>query len=145
MNALTRYRWSALLAAALLAGCSLTQPPAAGAPAGQGEVVEAEPAVAPEASALEQVHPAAAQFLADARNWLKIGNDARAAASIERAIRLDPRHPEPWLALARLRFEGGDIGQAENLALKARSLSPRDSEWFEAAEGLLVEISMLPR
>lgn len=138
-------RFTTLLATALVAGCSLTQPPAGGAPAGQSEVVESAPAPAPESPAVGQVHPAAAQFLADARNWLKLDNTPRAAASMERAIRIDPRHPEPWLALAKLRFEGGDIGQAENLALKARSLAPRDSSWFEAAEGLLVEISMLPR
>ena len=102
-------------------------------------------APAPEAPGIGQVHPAAAQFLADARNWRQLGNEARAAASLERAIRIDPRHPEPWLALAWLRYEGDDIDQAENLALKARSLAPRDSTWFEEAEGLLVEISMLPR
>ena len=91
------------------------------------------------------VHPAAAQFLADARNWRKLNNTPRAAASMERAIRIDPRHPRPWLELAQLRFDGGDFSQAENLALKARSLAPRDTEWFAAAEDLLVAISAQPR
>ena len=131
------------LLVALAAGCSLAQPPGAPAPAAEAEAVEQVPDV--EAPTLGSVHPAAAQFLADARNWRKLGDDARAAASLERAIRLDPRHPEPWLALARLRLDGGDVNQAENLALKARSLAPRDSAWFESAEALVVEISMAPR
>ena len=131
------------LSFAALSACSLTQPPV-GQPAStppRTEVPEAgtaEPAVA-------GVHPAAAQFLADARNWRKLGDDARAAASLERAIRIDPRHPEPWLALARLRLDGGDVAQAENLALKARSLAPRESPWFDDAERMLVDINARPR
>lgn len=143
-----RHRLLAGVFAALLAGCSLTQPPIEGE---GGEVATEVPEAPAQPSPgitmpeVKQVHPAAAQFLADARNWLKLGNTARAAASLERAIRIDPRHPEPWLKLAQLRYEGGDIEQAENLALKARSLAPRDSEWFETAESMLVEISMQPR
>ncbi|MEO0616016.1 MAG: tetratricopeptide repeat protein [Pseudomonadota bacterium] len=141
------YRMLALaLVLAVCAGCSLTQPPVEGAPEPRATEVPAEPAASgtlePELGA---VHPAAAQFLADARNWRKLNNAPRAAASMERAIRIDPRHPEPWLELARLRLDGGDFSQAENLALKARSLAPRDSAWFEAAESMLVAISAQPR
>lgn len=143
-----RHQLAAGLAVALLAGCSLTQPPIEADVAEEAAAVPETPAQPSPGIAMpdvKQVHPAAAQFLADARNWLKLGNTARAAASLERAIRIDPRHPEPWLKLAQLRYDGGDMEQAENLALKARSLAPRDSEWFETAESLLVEISMLPR
>ncbi|MEL6950458.1 MAG: tetratricopeptide repeat protein [Pseudomonadota bacterium] len=131
---------------ALCAGCSLTQPPAGvGAEPSATKVPSAPSAPGTSEPEMGAVHPAAAQFLADARNWRKLNNTPRAAASMERAIRIDPRHPEPWLELARLRYEGGDISQAENLALKARSLAPRDSEWFAAAEDLLISISTQPR
>ena len=131
---------------AACAGCSLTQPPAGGAAVPEATEVPSTPTAPGTAEPeLGAVHPAAAQFLADARNWRKLNNTPRAAASMERAIRIDPRHPRPWLELAQLRFDGGDFSQAENLALKARSLAPRDTEWFAAAEDLLVAISAQPR
>ena len=139
-------RTVALLWVLMLSACSLTQPPIAEAPSAPESVEMPEPPEQPPTTPeIGSVHPAAAQFLADARNWRKLDNDARAVASLERAIRIDPRHPRPWLELAQLRFDGGDITQAENLALKARSLAPRGSTWFDAAEALLQTIEGYPR
>lgn len=132
------------LAALLLSGCSLVAPPPSSPTASEPVVQGPSGDVAPPAPAELFLNPAAQQFLADARNWVNTGNTARAAISMERAIRIAPDHPEPWLALARLRFDEGDIGQAENLALKARNLSPRDSRFFTTAEAMLVEIQKTP-
>lgn len=140
-------RIALILVAVTVAGCSLMAPPQAGAPAGR-EDGGAAPVSAPVGQqaddALRPVNPAAAQFIAAATNWQEIDDEPRAAAALERAIRIDPGHPLPWLELARLRYNGGDIRQAENLALKARNLAPRDAPLFNDAEALLIEIQKTP-
>src|SRR5690606_5345038 len=53
------------------------------------------------------------------------GGDYRAAAAtLERALRIEPGAPSLWLELARVRLLEGDFGQAEQLARKAGSLAP---------------------
>lgn len=47
------------------------------------------------------------------------GDPDRAATLLERALRLEPRNPDLWLALARARDAEGDAAQAEQLALRA--------------------------
>jgi cytochrome c-type biogenesis protein CcmH/NrfG len=46
-----------------------------------------------------------------------------AAASLERAIRIDPRNPVLWYHLATVRLSQGDSSQAEQLAVKSNSLA----------------------
>jgi len=47
-----------------------------------------------------------------------------AGASLERALRIEPRNPVLWQKLARVRLEQGEYRQAENLAAKANALAP---------------------
>ncbi len=49
-----------------------------------------------------------------------------ASASLERALRIEPRNPVLWQRLARLRLDQGDYPQAENLAAKSNSLAGTD-------------------
>jgi predicted Zn-dependent protease len=46
-----------------------------------------------------------------------------AAASLERAIRIDPRNPVLWYHLATVRLSQGEPAQAEQLATKSNSLA----------------------
>jgi predicted Zn-dependent protease len=46
-----------------------------------------------------------------------------AAASIERALRIEPDNPLLWIELGKVRFAEGNFVQAENMARKAVSMS----------------------
>ncbi|HET7687226.1 MAG TPA: tetratricopeptide repeat protein [Candidatus Macondimonas sp.] len=66
--------------------------------------------------------PAAATLLAQASTQRDQRQFDAAAATLERALRLAPTHPEPWLALAAVRLEQQRPEDAEGLARRALSL-----------------------
>ena len=47
-----------------------------------------------------------------------------AGASLERALRIEPRNPVLWQRLAQVRLAQGEFPQAENLAAKSNALAP---------------------
>ncbi len=67
-------------------------------------------------------------LLASAEGARQSGDAARAAASLERAIRIDARNPWPWHKLAALRLEQGQPALAESLAVKSNSLAGNDRD-----------------
>lgn len=86
-------------------------------------------ATAPAPPALPEPPPAApsnavASLLDQARGARARGDFDAAAASIERALRLERRNPVLYLELARIRSAQGDYGQAESLAQKATFMAP---------------------
>lgn len=104
MKALAR---AGLLAAfLLLAGCSALQPPAPPAPTSRNSAVLA---------LLDQAQAQAAA-----------GQAPAAGASLERALRIEPRNPALWSELARLRLGQGQYRQAQNLAAKSNALAGGD-------------------
>ena len=50
-----------------------------------------------------------------------------AAATLERALRLEPRNPRLWQELARVRLAQRDYVQAEQLAQRSNSWAGSDS------------------
>jgi Tfp pilus assembly protein PilF len=79
--------------------------------------------------------PAARALVLQSRGERQSGDYARAAASLERAIRIEPTQATLWLELARVRLLEGDGAQAEQLARKAAALGAGDaSVEGEAAE-----------
>ncbi len=56
------------------------------------------------------------------------GDLAGAVASIERALRIEPRNAYLWNRLAHLRLEQGQSARAIELAAKSRSLAGADSK-----------------
>jgi cytochrome c-type biogenesis protein CcmH/NrfG len=54
------------------------------------------------------------------------GNLASAAASIERALRIEPRNPRLWHELARVRLKQAQYAQAENVAARSNSWAGED-------------------
>ncbi len=66
--------------------------------------------------------PAAATLLVQASTQRDRRQFDAAAATLERALRLAPTHPEPWLALAAVRLEQQRPEDAEGLARRALSL-----------------------
>lgn len=49
-----------------------------------------------------------------------------AGASLERALRIEPRNPVLWHELAQVRLDQGQYRQAENLAAKSNALAGAD-------------------
>jgi tetratricopeptide (TPR) repeat protein len=150
-----------LLAAAALASCALTRPPppfaqpapAAPAPAGSAQPtpgtaapggVQATP-VSPEhpATPQRQFHLSAAStaLVAQAHTQAGGGDYGQAAATLERALRIEPDNPLLWIELGRVRLGENNPTQADALGRKALSLATGDagaqaSAWHLIADAL---------
>ncbi len=61
-----------------------------------------------------------------AEHYRRLGDDDSASATLERALRIDPRNAQLWHRLAAIRLEQGRAAQAEQLALKSNALSAHD-------------------
>mgnify|MGYP001819774980 FL=1 len=68
--------------------------------------------------------PAVVALLQQAERQANDGDLESAAASLERAIRIDPRNAVLWYHLATVRLSQGEPAQAEQLASKSNSLAP---------------------
>ncbi len=77
-------------------------------------------AVAPATSA---VNPAVAALLRLARSQAEAGHGEHAAATLERALRIEPRNPWLWHRLAVLRLQQGYWDRAVELAKKSTLLA----------------------
>jgi len=103
---------------------------------------------------LEEVPPAPAQplpaprtappvgsasqaLLTQSRGHQAAGRYEQAAASIERALRIEPRQPVLWLELGNIRLKEGDFAQAESMGRKALSLATGDAALTARAEQLI--------
>src|SRR2546428_4587326 len=107
-----------LALAATLGGCTTVYaPPPGTAPA---------PAPAPESAA--RTEPIAIASLLDgARADTAAGRLANAAASLERALRIEPRNPRLWHELAGVRLKQGQYAQAESVAARSNSWAGSDN------------------
>jgi tetratricopeptide (TPR) repeat protein len=107
-----------LALAVILAGCATVQAPAPGP--------GPEPAPLPEPAARTE-NLAIAGLLEGARTDAAAGRLANAAASLERALRIEPRNPRLWQELARVRLKQGDYAQAESTASRSSSWAGSDN------------------
>jgi Tfp pilus assembly protein PilF len=62
-----------------------------------------------------------------ARADASAGRLANAAASLERALRIEPRNPRLWQELARVRLKQSDYAQAESTAARSNSWAGSDN------------------
>jgi cytochrome c-type biogenesis protein CcmH/NrfG len=67
--------------------------------------------------------PAVVGLLGQAEKQANSGDLEAAAASLERAIRIEPRNPLLWYHLATVRLAQQEAAQAEQLAAKSNSLA----------------------
>ena len=109
--------------AVALAGCATVVPPPGSYPA-PGPFPE--PAPLPEPAARTE-NLAIAGLLDGARADAAAGRLANAAASLERALRIEPRNPRLWQELARVRLKQGDYAQAESTAARSNSWAGGDA------------------
>lgn len=115
-----------VLTVLLLAGCAS----APGPQPSPGEEAPppppaAQPEAAPQPEARENV--AIAGLVESARSDAAAGRLPNAAASLERALRIEPRNPRLWQELARVRMKQGDYAQAENLAQRSNTWGGTDN------------------
>jgi len=109
-------RRAVALLALIAAACAAPQP----APVGEAPPAPPEPAPAVKESV------AIAGLMDSARSDAAAGRLAEAAATLERALRIEPRNPRLWQELARMRLQQGDFLQAENLAQRSNSWAGSD-------------------
>lgn len=119
----------------LISGCAAVP--------GPGSLPEATPAP-PEATPDEETPApresiAIAGLMESARSDAAAGRLPNAAASIERALRIEPRNPRLWQELARVRLRQGEYAQAENLAARSNSWAGGDNALRAANWRLIAE------
>ena len=77
----------------------------------------------PNTAAVVSQPPAVLALLDQAEQQANAGELESAAASLERAIRIDPRNAILWHHLATVRLSQGESAQAEQLAVKSNSFA----------------------
>lgn len=85
-------------------------------------------------------NPAVAELVAQAERERQAGNLPRAAAAVERALRITPHDADLWHQLAALRLEQGQTRQAEDFARKSDALAGDDTR-LRAANSALIRAS----
>lgn len=122
-------KFGAAFAVLILAGCAAgpaPMPPNAPAPApapGSPPPVTSES----EKPAAKSENVAVAGLLQNARADAAAGRLTNAAATLERALRIEPRNPRLWQELARTRLKQGEYAQAENVAARSSSWAGSDT------------------
>ena len=115
----------------VLAGCATPpapeQPPAAPPP----KEVPAPP---------QAQTTAVASLMDSARADTAAGRLTNAAASLERALRIEPRNARLWHELAQVRLRQRDYAQAESLATRSNTLAGGDAELRAANQRLIEEV-----
>ncbi|HZT62212.1 MAG TPA: tetratricopeptide repeat protein [Burkholderiales bacterium] len=85
------------------------------------------PSPYPSSTPLHAESPAIASLMDGARTDYAAGRLANAAASLERALRIEPRNPRLWQELSRVRLLQRDYVQAESCAQRSNSWAGGDT------------------
>jgi Tfp pilus assembly protein PilF len=103
----------------LLAGCA-TAP-------GPSPTPTPAPVTEPAAKPAPSENVAIAGLMQNARADVAAGRLTNAAATIERALRIEPRNPRLWRELALVRLKQGEYVQAESVAARSNSWAGNDN------------------
>lgn len=117
----------------LPAGCALAPQP------GPLDPTAGDEAVREREIATRRSSPAATTLIEQSRQMQASGQSAQAAATLERALRIEPNDPSVWLELARLRYKQADWRQAEQFARRAESLAGSDAALSAEAVELIAD------
>lgn len=89
--------------------------------------VEEQPVTVPEEKPLpEKTNPAVIALLDNADQYAAAGQNNRAVASLERAIRIDPKNPVLWHKLGYMHLQENNWVQAIAMAKKSNVLAVHD-------------------
>lgn len=140
---------TAVTAAFVLSACdSLRSPPpqfpsqpTEPGSAAPGQPVPGQPPAAARRAKQFRLTPASTALVAQAHKAANSGDFGLAAATIERAMRIEPDNPLLWIELGRVRLSAGDFSQADSMGRKALSLATGDphaqgSAWHLIADSL---------
>lgn len=87
----------------------------------------------PDAPATAKANPATLALMDQSAVAARDGNIRGAIVLLERAIRIEPRNPAPWIDIGHLHLQSGALGRAEQSARKALALADEST-----AKGLRV-------
>ena len=149
---------SVLAAASLLSACSLFHSSQAGSPAstapGPSTTTPSQPGTAqpepgtPTPAVPEpprpppkqfKLSPATAALVAQAHKQETGGDYAPAAATLERALRIEPENPLLWIELGQIRLSEGNAAQADSMGHKALALATGDAQAQASAWRLIAD------
>lgn len=82
-------------------------------------------------------------LLSQAKTEERAGNSERAAAVLERALRIEPRNAQLWYRLALLRLQQGKLNMARSLATKSTALAPSDTLLKSQNQTIINQVNML--
>ncbi len=155
-----RLLFPGLIAAVALSACALFRaPPPQPAPPGSGGTAAGSaqsPQTAPPAPApltgvpppqpsapapprQFQLGPAASALVTQAHQQAGGGDTAQAAATLERALRIEPENPLVWIELGRVRLAENSPAQADAMGRKALALATGDPAALSSAWHLIAD------
>lgn len=126
----------------------LPQPPPGSSQSIPPDVAAPQPAPTPVPTPVPTPAPksyrlgtATGALVTQARGATASGDFDAAAATLERALRIEPDNPLVWIEMGRMRLASGDAPQAENMGRRALALAagaPREqsSAWRLIADAL---------
>ncbi len=83
--------------------------------------------------------PPSRALVTQAQEQAQNGDVTAAAATVERALRIEPSNPLLWIELGKLRMREASYGQAESVGRKAVSLATGDARAESAAWSLIAD------
>ena len=117
------------LLALLVSGCASVETPAP----------VSEPEAPPAATHPPSANIAVAGLMDTARADVAANRLGSAAATLERALRIEPRNPRLWHELALVRLKQGDYAQAESTAQRSNAWAGADSDLRSANQRIIEE------
>jgi Flp pilus assembly protein TadD len=117
------------LLALLVSGCASVETPAP----------VSEPEAPPAATQPPSENIAVAGLMDTARADVAANRLGSAAATLERALRIEPRNPRLWHELALVRLKQGDYAQAEGTAQRSNAWAGADGELRSANQRIIEE------
>lgn len=117
-------------------GASGTAQPAVPAPTSPPPAGEQPPRPPPKQYRLG---PASSALVAQSHKQMTGGDFGLAAATIERAMRIEPDNPLLWIELGRVRYTAGDYSQADSMGHKALALATGDANAQSSAWRLIAD------
>lgn len=82
-------------------------------------------------------------LLSQAKKQEMAGNPEKAAAVLERALRIEPKNPQLWYRLALLRLQQGKLELAKSLAAKSSALSQGDEDLQIKNQTIMQQVELL--
>jgi tetratricopeptide (TPR) repeat protein len=82
-------------------------------------------------------------LLSQAKEQEKAGSPEKAAAVLERALRIEPNNAQLWYRLALLRLQQGQLDLAKSLAAKSNSLAQGDDDLQVKNRTIMEQVELL--